>query len=347
MKKGFALLAVAMMVCAASAQVLEQGESALIYYSPKTALTLDFIYLEETRERGIYADFAEDLLGATDFVTETATICTLHDVHIGTSTTTDYDRPHKVSAEGGIPMLLHINDKGLLTGYNVAPEEKRPVAPKHEHGKQTDTKAKVSGTGLAPYPEEVLKAVSPKAQAFEAAKQIFHIREMRMYLLNGEVEHAPADGQAMKLVLEELDEQERALTELFVGKTSKSRKQKTVRIEPSDAGHLLFFSEENGFTDGDNIDADTIEVKMICQPHYSVSANNSKKKGMELSQIVYNIPGYCAVNVLYKGRNMASRAVPVAQLGIDVALPKAMFTGKELPHIVFSEKTGNIISISK
>ena len=88
-------------------------------------------------------------------------------------------------------------------------------------------------------------------------------------------------------------------------------------------------------------------MKMICQPHYSVSANNSKKKGMELSQIVYNIPGYCAVNVLYKGRNMASRAVPVAQLGIDVALPKAMFTGKELPHIVFSEKTGNIISISK
>lgn len=335
------------MVCAVSAQVLEQGESGLVYYSPKTALNLEFTYIVETRERGVFADFAQAMLGVKEVVTETATTYTLHDVHVGTSTTTDYSRPHKVSAESGIPMLLSINEKGLLTGYNIAPEEKRP-APKHEHGKQAAAKSGTTGKSAAPYPEEVLKAVSPKAQAYEAAKQIFHLREMRMYLLNGEVEHAPADGKAMELVLAELDKQERILTELFVGKTDKSLEQKSVRIEPTNAGHLLFFSEENGFTDGDNIDADTIEVRMVCQPHYNKAEDLSKKKkGVELSPIVYNIPGYCGVNIFYKGQNIASRAIPVAQLGIDVALPKSMFTDKELPHIVFSEKTGNITSISK
>ena len=348
MKKIGLLLTGAMMVCAASAQVLEQGESGLVYYSPKTALNLEFTYIVETRERGVFSDFSEDMLGVKDVVKETATIYTLHDVHVGTSTTTDYSRPHKVSAESGIPMLLSINEKGLLTGYNIAPEQKHPAAPKHEHSQQPGGKSRITSTSPAPYPEEVLKAASLNAQAYEAAKQIFHLREMRMYLLNGEVEHAPADGKAMELVLAELDKQERILTELFVGKTDKSLEQKSVRIEPTNAGHLLFFSEENGFTDGDNIDADTIEVRMVCQPHYNKAEDLSKKKkGVELSPIVYNIPGYCGVNIFYKGQNIASRAIPVAQLGIDVALPKSMFTDKELPHIVFSEKTGNITSISK
>ena len=75
--------------------------------------------------------------------------------------------------------------------------------------------------------------------------------------------------------------------------------------------------------------------------------DKKKKKGTQLTQIVYNVPGSCAVNVLYKGRSLGKRAIPVAQLGVDVSLPKSWFTGKELPKITFSEKTGNIVSVSK
>ena len=345
MKKLFLMLAGAMMICAAHAQVLEEGESALVYYSPKTALVLEFNYTVETQERGLFAEYAEEMLGVTDFVQETSSVCTIKDVMIGTTTATDYNRPHKVNNESGIPMLLNISDKGLLTGYNVPMPEKK-ATPKND--KNTQKPRRINSAAVAPYPEEVLKAATPQAQAFEVAKQIFHIRETRMYLLNGEVEHAPADGKAMELVLGELDKQERELTELFIGKKTIRREQKKVQIEPNNNGELLFFSEENGFTDSDNIDADTIEVKMICQKQAPQPLDpKAKKKGGELSQIVYNIPGYCSVNVLYKGHHLASRSVPVAQYGADIAIPKSWFTGKELPKIVFSEKTGNIISISK
>lgn len=348
MKKIFLLLIGAMMISAVSAQVLEQGEAALVYYSPKTAFNLEFTYMVETQERGIYAAYAEDLLGVTDVVKETATRCELKDVRIGATSSTDYTRAHKVSAESGIPMLLTINDKGLLTGYNVPFESKRQEprkpeskkdCPHHDHPHPAPVSA-------APVPEEALKAANPLAQANEVAKQIFHLRETRMYLLNGEVEHAPADGRSMELVLEELAAQERALTELFVGKKHVRKEHKRVMVEPSDAGLLLFFSEENGFTDADNVDADTIVVRMLCQQQ-TVRHANPKAKKSELSQIVYNIPGHCDVSVVYKGCTMASRELPVAQLGVDVALPKSWFTGKELPKIVFSEKTGNIVSVSK
>ena len=333
------------MICAVMAQTLQHGESALVYYSPKTDLEVEFFYTVETQERGQFADFAEAMLGATDFVKENSTVYTLRDVKVGTTTSTDYSRPHKVNTTGDIPMLLTINDKGRLTGYNVPYEVPAPKPKPQEEACHND-KRHCHRLHVAPYPEEVLKAATPLAQAHEVAKQIFHLRETRMYLLNGEAEQLPADGEAMRLVLEELDRQEQALTELFIGKRNIRREQKTIRIEPSNEVQYLFFSKENGFTDSDNIDASTIEIRMSAQQPNRQAPPKKQKKGPELSQIVYNIPGVCNVEVLYKGQQMALRDVPVAQWGIDVALPKSLFIGTELPKIIFSEKTGNIVSIN-
>ena len=137
-----------------------------------------------------------------------------------------------------------------------------------------------------------------------------------------------------------------------MGEKKTRREHKTIRVEPTNNGQLLFFSDENGFTNGDNIDADTIEVRMVCKQQTRkpavVEEKKGKKKGEnELTQIEYNIPGSCQVSVLYKNHSLADRTVPIAQLGIDVALPKSMFIGTELPKIIFSDKTGNIVSISK
>ena len=347
MKKLFVLLLGAMIVCSSYAQLLKENESAMVYYSPKTTLSLDFSYTIETCEPGIYAEYASDMLGVSQVVKESSTVCELKDVRIGTTTTADYDRPHKVNAESGIPMLLHIYDKGLLISYNTEPEAKKVSPYKHETSTKQGVKSRITSTLPAPYPEEVLKASHLRAQAYEVAKQIFHIRESRMYLLTGEVEHAPADGKAMELVLAEMEKQESALTELFVGKRNTKTVHKIIRIEPTEKNQPLFFSAENGFTEGDNIDADTIWVKMSCQQQYAQPLGPKEKKNGHLLEIVYNIPGYCSVDVQYKGHSIASRTVPVAQLGVDMPLPENMFKGKELPKIIFSEKTGNIVSISK
>lgn len=362
MKRFMLLLLGAMITCATSAQVLEEGELVLVYYSPKTTISLDFEYTVETYEAGIYAAYAETMLGTTDAVMENKKVYTLKDVHICTQTTTDYTRPHKVAAEAGFPMLLNINDKGILTGYNIPMPEKSKTIKTHESnyksGKQPAAKSQ-----LPPYSEDVLKAATPEAQAYEVAKQIFHLRETRMYLINGEVEHAPADGKAMELVLAETERQERALTELFVGKKSKKTEHKKTSFanicrQGTEANNIIrqnmYFSEENGFTNGDNIDADKIAITIhLTMAEYKAATEaadpkKNKNKGTELSQITYNLPGNALVQVCTKkGDLLRERTVPVAQLGVDVALPKSMFTGNELPKIIFSEKTGNIISISK
>ena len=180
-----------------------------------------------------------------------------------------------------------------------------------------------------------------------------------MYLLNGEVEHAPADGEAMRLVLEELNKQEKALTDLFLGKRSKRFESKRVRLTPEMAAQtntktqksVYYFSEENGFTDAENIDADTIGVTMVLNravlTEPAETGKKSKKHAPQLSQLTYNLPGNACIQVNYKNRSLTERTVPVAQLGADVPLSKDLFSGNDLPVIVFSEKTGNIVSISK
>ena len=352
MKRLFLMLSGAVMVCAMYAQVVEKGEPALVYYSPKTMINLEFNYTVETQEPGVYSEFAEDMLGIIDYVKENKSTYRLTNVLIGTATVADYSRPHKVRSEEGIPLLLHINEKGLLAGYNVAPAEPQKAPKKQESSVKEGERSRIVSMKSAPYLDDVLKAASPLAQANAVAKQIFHIRETRMYLLSGEVEHSPADGRAMKEVLEELDKQEQALTELFTGKKCSRRETKYVRIDPEEEMPNLFFSEENGFTNRDNVDADSVVVKIALhkQEYYvPVTKKHARKKKMpEVSQIVYNLPGDGDVEVVYKERTMAKRTVILAQLGIDVPLAKDVFTGsEELPIIVFNEKTGNIVSISK
>lgn len=348
MKRLFLLLIGACIMCGMHAQVVKQNEPALVYYSPKTTVVLDFTYTVETFEPGIYAQYAEAMLGATDAVKENKKVHTLDKVQILTSTAADYNRPHKITAEGGIPMLLTINAKGLLTGYNVPAVQEQKENRKTGFTPDSD-KSRTIKNRVAPYPEQVLKAATPIAQAHEVAKQIFHLRETRMYLLNGEVEHAPADGEAMKLVLAELDKQERELTELFMGKKTCKTQHEQIRLLPDVETEYYFFSEENGFTDAENIEADTIKVTLQAQRQTLLppAVLGKKQKAPALSQIVYNLPGTCEVNVAYKGNELNKRTLSIAQFGVDVPLSLDLFTGATLPVIHFDERTGNIKSISK
>ena len=152
----------------------------------------------------------------------------------------------------------------------------------------------------------------------------------------------------MELVLAELDKQEKALTELFVGKKNKQTDHKFIYVDPAQKEKMLFFSEENGFTESDNIDADTIRISLdpFVQSYAAPTEVKGKKKAPAVTQIVYNLPGTCDVKVAYQGRTLAQRKIQVAQFGIDVPISKDLFTNG-LPKIVFSEKTGNIISITK
>lgn len=95
-------------------------------------------------------------------------------------------------------------------------------------------KAKTTIAKPLPLPEEALMATNTAKKAEAVAKQIYFLREIRINTLAGETTHAPADGTSMKLILDNLDKQEEALTAMFVGQTTTGTATQTVyaAIEP-------------------------------------------------------------------------------------------------------------------
>lgn len=134
-----------------------------------------------------------------------------------------------------------------------------------------------------PLSEETLMAANTAKKAESVAKQIYRIRETRMNILSGDVEHAPADGKAMQLVLDELNKQEQALTSMFVGTTVIKSHRKSISVNINDKEkaikkQLLKFSTEQGPLDIDAQHGNPITLSII-KTTEPVLAPNQPKKG--------------------------------------------------------------------
>jgi len=142
-----------------------------------------------------------------------------------------------------------------------------------------------------PLSEETLMATNLAKKAESVAKQIYRIRETRMNILAGDVEHAPADGKAMQQVLEELDKQEKALTSMFVGTTVIKNSRKTYDIDLSDSEKAIKktickFDSQKGLLGAQNENGYpvTIQVTRLSKP---VPVPNAKKGEPTMMEVFY------------------------------------------------------------
>lgn len=349
--KRLSIFAVVMcLACALHAQIVQDNEAALVYYMPETQLEFDIEYVEETFEPGPFCHFAEKYLGAEQAIQEKHTQYKLIEIKTRTHTMADYSRVYKVVPEKGLSMqLLSLTDNGLLYGYNVEQPESKKTKPQAAPKQHKD--AYCSMESVMPLLEEQINAPSLQQKADGAAKQIYRIRETRMYLLSGEIEHAPADGKAMERVLRELDKQENQLVELFVGKHTTKYYHKRITYIPnkSEEKALLYFSEENGITAEEDVTAYPLILTISARKQVLSAGNGqaSDKKAPALSQLYYNLPGSASLSIAYRGEVFSEYTVPVAQFGIAVPLARDLFTGTTHPRIRFNTKTGNILSIEQ
>jgi hypothetical protein len=194
------------------AQIVQENEAAVVYYMPKTELVVTLHYDCVTQQPGMFYQYAQRYLGATDIITESQTTYHLTNLALSTQTVADTQRAYKVTAEKGYKLhLLSLNQDGILLGYNMS----KPVSASSPAPHSITTAHPTSyTTPVLPLLEEQFMASSIAKMAEGAAKQIYRIRETRLNILAGDVEHVPADGQAMQLVLDELAKQEQELKAL-------------------------------------------------------------------------------------------------------------------------------------
>ena len=327
------------------AQTLQEEELAIVYYMPQTQFAITIEYDVVEAQCGPFYQYAQRYLGTQDVILENETYYELTNIQAQTHTVADLSRPYSVHAQRDVQLqLLTLTAQGTLYGYNVPMES--TVVPSVYTPQQS---SKTEIPYVMPLMEEQLIASSIAKMAEGTAKQIYHIRETRLNILAGDVEHLPADGQAMQIVLDELQKQEEALTALFVGKKNITHKATTLYYTPNKSADAIIarFSRYKGLVDNDDLSGEPINILEV--PNIlslSPLMIEVEKKPQLPSEIYYNLPGSTTITIQYKNKNLYTATHPIAQYGVALPLGKDLFQ-KSKPTIYFNTLTGNITSIQK
>lgn len=346
MKRTYLISSLLLLVAvASSAQVLRAKESALVYYMPKTQLTIELTYERISQQPGVFYQYAQRYLGSDDVITQSATTYRVTNIQLGTCAVADTSRVFKVPAHTMHNLhLLTLSHDGRLLGYNCH-DLSVPQAASHNHIHFDSTPQ----PSILPLLEEQFMAGSIAKMAEGAAKLIYHIRDMRMHLLAGDVEHMPADGQSLQVVLDQLAQQEQQLVALFVGATHTTTCRHTIYYTPdTDTSNLVIarFSKFAGVVDSDDLSGEPIYLSLLAYRQVlQEPAEPLSKRGLP-AHIYYNLPGSADVTISYQGREIEQH-LAVAQLGCAVPLSNLLFMGKPKFSIKFNPETGNIIAIQQ
>lgn len=346
---------IALLLCSApwmnvNATTLPEDEPVLVYYMPLTQLLLTAEYDEVVTEVGQFYQYSERYLGTKDVITKADRQFVLKNVTFATMASADTTRQFIISDKSGKTQLVSLSPWGTLAGYNILLDTPKP-GDKHKKPcdkNKCETLVGTETTHLMPLLEEQLMASSTAKMAEGAAKQIYRIREMRLNLLAGEVDKYPADGAALRQILQELDKREQDLTALFVGRRTIVHHVQRFTYTPtttpvSNEESILFrFSRHYGVVATDDLSGEPVTIRLNKNMHAIVKP---EKQAQKIPTLYYNLPGNGELIVNYGDNELLSHPVEVAQWGVSVPVNSALLNMST--HITFNPQTGAIVSIEK
>lgn len=320
------------------------------YSLPKTAITVTATYTKTSRKVGEFYQYAERFLNISNPITENGIQCTLESIEANTKGVVDKDNSYQVEFRSNtVSPFVTLTKEGLICAINedyVFPKEEikaNTVAPK---APLLNPKNFLS--------EEILRAGSTAKQAELIAKQIYRLRESRNNILTGEADNMPPDGEAYKLVMTQLEEQEKALTAMFAGSTESETLTEEFTIVPDEKNidnRVLFrFSTKLGVVEPNDLSGAPVYVSLKNkEPREARVLTPKEEKEMEKkfsAGIVYNVPSKASLQIAYDGQNLVQKEVDIVQYGIQDVLVEKMFDNKKQPiKVIFYPEMGAIKQI--
>ncbi|MGL5272749.1 MAG: DUF4831 family protein, partial [Phocaeicola sp.] len=158
------------------------------------------------------------------------------------------------------------------------------------------------------------------------------------------------DGAALKLMLDNLEIQERAMTEMFSGVTTHEEKVITVKVSITEEfkDNIAFrFSSKFGLVDADNLAGAPIYISLVNLEPQQIEETQPKKEKKRVEGIIYNIPGKGKVTVSSQTKRYFEGELPITQFGTTEVLMDNLFGKKTNTRVVFNPNTGGILKIDK
>lgn len=326
------------------------NDYGVAYSLPKTSITITVNYTKTTRKAGEFYQYADRYLSISKPITEDATIYSISKLDASTQGIIDKDKSYLVEFKSNTTApFVTLTADGIICAINSD----------YTFEKNNLSAEEVQSPISLPNPrsflsEEILRAGSTAKQAELVAKQIYRLRESRTNILTGEADNMPPDGNAYKLVMAQLEEQEKALTAMFVGTEVLETGSKSFTVIPDEKSienRIIFrFSTKLGVVDANDLSGAPVYLSLKnLEPKVEQILTPKEEKELEKkfsAGIIYNIPGKGMLKISYNGKDYVNKECDIVQYGIqDVLIPK-MFDNNKMPiKVIFYPDLGAIKQI--
>lgn len=318
------------------------NDEGIVYFLPKTMLEVNVIATRITYQPGELCQYANQYLRINNVSPEPEIYWEIKQIEVRSAGVPDSTKAYIIKLKDKSSMSnVELTEEGLIEAINTSAPEKKQTEYILEKPQQHDNPRKYMT-------EDILQTGSSAKMADLTAKEIYNIRESKNLILRGQADTMPKDGASLQLVIDNLDKQEKALTQLFVGTSDREDKVFTAHITPQDGltdKVVLRFSRSLGVLPAEDLAGEPIYVNLKNTAPLPIVAENDKKK-KKLEGAIYNIPGKGKVTVTYQGKTYFEGELPITQFGTTEVLVNDLFK-KVNTRIIFNSETGSILKIDK
>lgn len=312
-----------------------------VYYLPKTAIRVAVKVEKTTYAPGEFCKYAERYLRQKD-VRQSPTVS--HRV-IGCSVmpygVADKSKAYAVKFNArSAAANLSFADDGRLLSVNATPTADPVFKPYVASPKPQPLNPRDYMS------QEILAAGSTAKMAELTAREIYDIRDSKNALNRGEADFMPKDGEQLRIMLDNLNTQDRTLSSLFVGTVSKDTAEVVFTLCPeAEVNRQVLFrlSRQLGVVDADDLAGRPyyINIKDLKTTPETAPDDGKKKKERE-DGIYVNVPGKIQVEILNGNEPIADAEFPAGQFGHVELLSGDLFNKRFTTHLWLNLVTGAV-----
>lgn len=324
-----------------------------VYFLPKTAITVTVTVEKTTYTPGDLCQYAERYLRIKDVSPAPSVGYRITAIRQEASAVPDTTKRYAVKFDPkNAATNIRLSDDGVLLGINT---ERKVESGKW---KENTPGAGHLGSNISPSPkpnprqymnEETLAAGSTAKMAELTAQDIYDIRESRSLLVRGQADNMPKDGEQLRLMLSQLDLQDRALTSLFTGTYERDTMEQAFTIVPDERAEsqqpivLFRFSQKLGIVDADDLAGvpyyiNIENLRSVPPP----APADPKKKQKPIYGIYVNIPGRLRSTLSDGQRPIMAEEFPAGQFGNVELLSGALFNKRYTTRLQLYPLSGAI-----
>ncbi|MDD6895609.1 MAG: DUF4831 family protein [Prevotellaceae bacterium] len=312
-----------------------------VYYLPKTGARIAVKVEKTTYTPGDFCKYAERYLRLDGVKTKPSVSHRVIDCRITPYGEADKTKAFAVKFNAkSAAANIRLADDGRLLAVNAEPSAEKAFVPFAAARKQPVANPRDYMS------QDILSAGSTTKMAELTAREIYDIRESKNALNRGEADFMPKDGEQLRIMLANLDTQDRSLSSLFSGVTTIDTTEVVFTVCPErevERQVLFRLSRQLGMVDADDLSGSPyyITVKNLNATPDEAPLDGKKKREKE-DGIYVNVPGKISVAITTATDTVASTEFHAGQFGHVELLSGDLFNKRFTTRLKLNPTTGGV-----